>query len=118
MKKLRSLISLAAFLVECHTVSPPRTQLTTNSSHPALSHEFSFTGSMAQSQISQKRFSVVIPEDIEKLHQVAIELGKRPNYEGRLFLEFKLGGFRQYVALTIAHSLFGGFSAAESIDFI
>jgi len=69
-------------------------------------------------EISQKNFSVLTPEDIEKLYQVAIERGERPSYEGQLFLEFKSGGFRQYLALTLAQSLFGAFAAIESIDFI
>ena len=72
----------------------------------------------AYPEISQKEFSVVIPEEIDKLYQVAIERGARPSYEGRLFLEFKSDGFRQYVVLALARRLFGGFAAVERIDFI
>jgi hypothetical protein len=63
-------------------------------------------------------FSVVTPEDIEKLCQVAIERGERPSHEGHLFLEFKSGGLRQNVTLTLAPGLFASFVAIERIDFI
>jgi hypothetical protein len=72
----------------------------------------------AYPEISQKEFSVVIPEDIDKLYQVALERGERSSYEGRLFLEFKSGGLRQYVVLALGQSLFGSFSAIERIDFV
>ena len=68
--------------------------------------------------IPPKGFSVVTPEDIEKLCQVAIERGERPSHEGHLFLEFKSGGLRQYVTLTLAPGLFASFVAIERIDFI
>jgi hypothetical protein len=68
--------------------------------------------------IPPKEFSVVTPEDIEKLRKVAIERGKRPSHEGHLFLEFKPGGFRQYVTLQLAQGQFGIFVAIERIDFI
>ena len=58
------------------------------------------------------------PEDIKKLCRVAIERGERPSYEGRLFLKFKSGGFRQYVTLALAPGLFESFVAIERIDFI
>ncbi len=58
------------------------------------------------------------PDDIETLCQVAIEQGERPSHEGHLFLEFKSDGFRQYVTLTLARGLYGGFVAIERIDFI
>jgi hypothetical protein len=72
----------------------------------------------AYPEIPEKEFSVVIPEDIDKLYQVAIERGETPSYERRLFLKFKSGGFRQYVALALGQSLFGGFAAIERIDFV
>ena len=72
----------------------------------------------AYPEISRKEFSVVIPEDIDKLYQVAIERGEKPSCEGRLFLKFKSGGFRQYVALALTRSLFGAFAAVERVDFI
>jgi hypothetical protein len=72
----------------------------------------------AYREISQKEFSVVIPEDIDKLYEVAIERGERPSCEGRLFLKFRSGGFRQYVTLTLGQGLFGGFAAIERIDFV
>ena len=71
----------------------------------------------AYPESSQKEFSVVIPEDIDKLYQVAIERGARPSCEGHLFLVFKSGGLRQYVTLALGQS-FGGFAAIERIDFI
>ena len=58
------------------------------------------------------------PEDIKRLCMVAIERGERPNPNGHMFLEFKSGGFRQYVTLTLALGLFGGFVAIARIDFI
>jgi len=72
----------------------------------------------ADPEISQKGFSVVTPEDIDKLYRVTIERGERSSYEGRLFLQFKSDGFRQYVTLSLSQSLFGGFSVIERIDFV
>lgn len=57
-------------------------------------------------------------EDIKRLCMVAIERGERSSHEGHLFLVFKSGGFRQYVTLTLARDLFGGFVAIARIDFI
>jgi hypothetical protein len=65
-----------------------------------------------------KEISVVTPEDIEKLWQVAIERGERPSHEGHLSLEFGSGGLRQYVTLTLALGLIGSSVAIERIDFI
>ena len=63
-------------------------------------------------------FSVVTPEDIEKLYQVAIKRGESPSYEGLLFLKFERGALRQYDTLKSALGLFARFVAIESIDFI
>jgi hypothetical protein len=68
--------------------------------------------------IPPKQFSVVSLEDIKRLCMVAIERGERPSPEGHLILEFRSGGFRQYVTLTLALGLFGGFVAIARIDFI
>jgi len=69
-------------------------------------------------KIPPKEFSVVTPEDIKELCRAAIERGERPSPEGHMFLEFKSGGFRQYVTLTLPKVLFGGFVVIERIDFI
>jgi hypothetical protein len=68
--------------------------------------------------IPAKGFSVVTPEDIEELCRVAIERSDRPSHEGHLFLEFKSGGLRQYVTLTLALGLLGSVVAIERVDFI
>jgi hypothetical protein len=68
--------------------------------------------------IPPEEFSVVSPEDIKRLCMVAIERGERPSHEGHLILEFKYSGFRQYVTLTLALGLFGGFVTIARIDFI
>ena len=82
------------------------------SAHPFQSPDALRAGS------SPKEFLIVTPEDINRLFRVAIERGERPSQEGHLFLEFKSGGFRQYVTLTLTQVLFGGFVAIERIDFI
>jgi hypothetical protein len=69
-------------------------------------------------KVPPKLFWVVIPKDIENLYRVAVERGERPSREGHMFLEFRSGGFRQYVTLTLTPGLLGGFVAIERIDFI
>ncbi len=63
-------------------------------------------------------FSVVSQEEVKRLCRIAIEQGEVPSPEGRLYLEFSSGGFRQYVTLSLTQGLFGGFSAIARIDFI
>jgi len=55
----------------------------------------------AEQQVRELEFLVVTPEDINRLCRVAIERGEEPSPEGQLYLEFKSGGFRQYVTLEL-----------------
>lgn len=82
------------------------------SPHPFLAPDTLRTG------IPPKEFSVATPEDIKRLCMVAIERGERPSPEGHLVLEFRSGGFRQYVTLKLALGLLGGFVTIARIDFI
>jgi hypothetical protein len=61
---------------------------------------------------------VVTTDDIKTLCRVAIERGERPSHDGHLFLEFRSDGFRQYITLTLARGLYGGFVVIDRIDFI
>jgi len=81
-----------------------------------LAYPFQFPDAL-RAGIPPKELLIVTPEDINKLWRVAIERGERPSPEGHLFLRFKSGGFRQYVALTLTQGLFGGFVAIERVDF-
>ncbi len=72
----------------------------------------------AAENFSKKLLRIVNPKDIAKLYGVAVGRGELPSREGHMFLEFRFGGLREYVTLTLAPGLFGGFVAIERIDFI
>ncbi len=72
----------------------------------------------AAGNLPKKLLRVVNPKDIDKLYGVAVGRGELPSREGHMFLEFRFGGLREYVTLTLAPGLFGGFVAIDRIDFI
>ena len=76
------------------------------------------SNAQAEQQVRELEFLIVTPEDINRLCWVAIERGEEPSPEGQLYLEFKSGGFRQYVTLALTRELFGGFVTVERVDFI